>query len=106
MIKVTRTFVRPSLSAPWHIDVPYTGQIYNAEFTQHVANNYKTKMHYLSNEVSADGLTLSFESLWETVEDYQTYLQDPICVEAWARRDQHNESNSIISNPSVITEIV
>lgn len=105
MIRVTRTFVRPNLEAPWHIDAPYTGEIYNAEFTQHVTDTYKNNMHYLSNEVSADGLTLNFESLWESLEDYQTYMQDPICVAAWARRDQHNETHNIISNPSVVTEI-
>lgn len=105
MIRVNRTYTRTSLAVPWHIDPPYVDYVYDSEFKENTRVKYGKKLHYLTNTVSEDGLTLYFESLWESNEDFQQYLSDPISCKAWERRDEHNNLYYIKSDPSVITHL-
>lgn len=102
MITVKRTYTRADRSVPWHIDQPYETSIYTQEFKDHVQATYANKMIHAMNSVGGDGLVLNFVSFWETLEDYQVYLNDPICQGAFARRDEHNTFYNIISSPSEI----
>jgi heme-degrading monooxygenase HmoA len=105
MIRVNRTYTRKSVAVPWHTEQPYVNYIYDEEFKENVRTKYGNTLHYLSNIESDDGLTLNFESLWESMEDFQQYLNDPICCKAWERRDEHNNLYLINSEPSVITTV-
>lgn len=105
MISVTRTYTRPSIELPWHIDQPYEAQIYTQEFKDHVQATYTATLIHQTNVLDDTKLVLNFQSLWESVADYQTYLADPVCVAAWARRDEHNTFYGITSSQSVITEL-
>lgn len=105
MITVTRTYTRPDIDVPWHLSPPYDADVYPQSFKDYVEQTYGSTLLHFSNVVSDDMLTLHFNSVWSTMEDYQRYLVDPVCTASWAARDAHNEQFGIISSPSVITEL-
>jgi heme-degrading monooxygenase HmoA len=105
MITVTRSYHRTSTEMPWHLEQPYEAQIYTQEFKDHVQDTYGNVLVHQMNGVVDLGLTLNFQSIWQTQQDYEAYLNDPICQAAWARRDAHNAQYGITSTPSVITEM-
>jgi len=105
MISVTRTYTKPAIEVPWHIDQPFEAEIYSQAFKDHVQATYGSTLIHSTNVIDDTKLVLNFQSLWESVEDYQTYLADPVCVETWAKRDAHNTFYNIVSTPSVVTEL-
>jgi hypothetical protein len=38
------------------------------------------------------------------MEDYQAYMNDPMCLAMFARRDAHNAQFGITAEPSIIQE--
>lgn len=109
MIKTTRTLTRTDNRLgvglqPWHVDEPYRSNILTQEFLDHVASVYAGKQLSQSWTRSEDGFTLTFSSVWQSLEDYQAYMNDPICTAMFARRDAHNTTFGIISEPTVIQE--
>lgn len=105
MIKVNRTYTRPEIDTPWHLDQPFEAELYTQEFKDYVQATYGEALLQISNTVSEDLWTLTFESVWTSEEAYQTYLVDPICVAVWEKRDAHNATFEIETSPAVITQI-
>lgn len=105
MIIATRLYIRTDISVPWHIDQPFENSIHPNEFKNHVANAYGNKKTHQSYTLSDDGLTLTFQSVWVSLEAYQEYMNDPICMAVFNRRTAHNTQFRIINNPATIEEV-
>lgn len=105
MITVTRTYTRPNAETPFHLDKPFCDDIYTQDFKEHVQTTYGNAIIHLGNTLSEDFLTLSFQSIWDNRQNYEAYINDPVCTPVWAARDAHNAAFGIISTPSVITEV-
>ena len=104
MIIATRTFIRTDETVPWHLDHPFAFTIYTQEFKDHTDREYRAKKIDHTYALSDDKLTLTFIAYWQTMEGYQEYMNDPICLAMFERRDAHNKYYGTISEPSVITE--
>jgi hypothetical protein len=104
MITTTRTYIRTDLSIPWHLDFPFSREIHSQEFKDHVDSKYIDKKINHTYIRSDDGLTLTFYSFWKSLEYYQEYMNDPICLDMFAKRDAHNKRFGIVSEPSIIEE--
>lgn len=101
---LTRTDNRLDGEQPWHLDEPFRSAILTQEYLDHVGSTYAGKQTNQAWTRSEDSLTLTFTSSWNSVEDYQTYMNDPICIAMFARRDAHNAQFGIISGPTTTTE--
>jgi len=102
MITTTINYIRTDLTIPWHLDSPYRQAIYPLEFRDHVEFKYSNKKIDHTYKLSDDGLTLMFRSYWQSLSDYQEYINDPICIDMIARRNAHNTRFGIISESSII----
>jgi hypothetical protein len=107
MIKITRKFSRNDLDVPWHLDQPFKDDILTQEFIDHVESKYKDKIINQTYVRTEDDMALSitYTATWSSLADYQEYMNDPICIAMFARRDAHNAEFGIVSEPSTITEI-
>ena len=105
MIKTTRTLIRNDIDTPWHIDEPFRSIVLTQEFLDHVEFNYSGKQTNQTWSRSDDSLSITFTAYWESLEDFQTYINDPVCVAMFARRDAHNAQFGITSEPSAIQEL-
>lgn len=105
MIIVTRTFTRPDLSVPWHLDQPHGASMYPQEFQDYVNATYRDrKLHHIYT-LSDDKLTMTLQSFWQTMEDYEAYNNDPICIESFGRRDAHNAEHNITNVLVTVEEV-
>lgn len=100
MIQVLRTFHRPDPSILWHYQVlPET-----SDFLTYFFATYQNEI--ISRGVRVDDpLTITFISVWTTLEAYTTSDSDPICNEYWNLRDQYDAENGITIDPPIITEL-
>lgn len=105
MIIVTRTFTRPDRSVPWHLDQPFGPSVYPQDFQDYVNATYADrKLHHVYT-LSDEGLTLTLQSFWQTMADYDAYNNDPICIASFERRDAHNAFYNITNEPPTIEEV-
>jgi hypothetical protein len=104
MIKLTRILTRTDESVPWHLDEPFRSAVLTQEFLDHVDSMYAGKQTNQAWVRSDDQLKITFTSAWQSLADYQEYMNDPICVAMFARRDSHNAQYGIVSEPAVIQE--
>ena len=104
MITTTRILTRTDIAVPWHLDEPFRSAILTQEYLDHVAATYANKQTNQGWTRSEDSLTLAYTSSWNSLEDYQAYMNDPICTAMFERRDAHNTQFGIVSNPTTIQE--
>jgi hypothetical protein len=104
MIKITRTLTRIDETAPWHLEEPFRSNILTQEFLSYVDTTYAGKQTNQAWTRSDDKLQITFTSAWQSLEDYETYLNDPICLAMFARRDAHNAQYGIVAEPRIIQE--
>jgi len=104
MIKTTRILTRTDDTLPWHLDEPYRSTILTQEFLDYVDSTYAGKQTNQAWTRSDDKLSITFTSAWQSLEDYQAYMDDPICIAMFARRDAHNDQFGIVAHPTTIEE--
>lgn len=105
MIIVTRTFTRLDRTVPWHLDQPHGASVYPQEFQDYVDTTYRDKKLHHTYTLSEDGLTITLQSFWQTMEDYRAYNNDPICIASFARRDAHNAEHNITNELVTVEEV-
>jgi hypothetical protein len=91
MFRVTRTFTRPNTEVLWHFQV-LDGSYFRTTYLE------SGKCIFLNNQVSADGLLFYHEAYWQNKELWEEHRQDPIMIEYFRLRDEHNQLNGIIAD--------
>jgi hypothetical protein len=101
MIRITNVFQRPTANVPFH-NVNMTPELF-----EHIKTTYKDTGKLVTIEVtkSEDLLTQTAVWGWNTEEDYDAYLADPILQEWFEIVRDHNASNNI-TNVSKLKETI
>jgi len=100
MIKLTKTYTRPTIFIPWVAE----STLPRDEYLSHFNTAYKItgKCITENSEVSNNGLTLTYTAEWATIEDYEEYSADPILINYWAQRNEYYFENGVTVGPTVI----
>jgi hypothetical protein len=98
-VKVTKMFVRENISTPFYERT--------AEDKTHITTTFTTSGKQISRDriLSADQLELSIVRVFETIEDYESFLADPVVASSKSERIEYNSINSIIEYPGVVEQV-
>ncbi len=104
MILITKTTTRPSTSVPWHFETP---ELNLDNFRSHLDLTYVQPGYLISqnNEVSEDGLTLTYTAIWQDLQSYQQYDTDPVLQVFWDERDAYYAANNVVMSEIDIQQI-
>jgi quinol monooxygenase YgiN len=96
MIKITKVYHRPSADIPFHFQVMDSTQF------RAVIENKRLSVDFVYSE---DGLTGTIISVWTNIQDWDSHLNEPVCLAYWAARDTYNLANGITHDPAVLEEV-
>lgn len=102
MIKMTRTYSRPSVDIEWHIYV-----LDSAWVGPYINETYKNTGKLLGESIGwSDSFALSIEyvAYWLDNTSFEEYNYDSTLIPYWQERDVYNASVGITITPQVITE--
>jgi hypothetical protein len=102
MITFSRTYTRPNTDTPFHHEV-----LDNTSYKTHLLPNYIQPGHLLSQwkDLSADGLTMTYNAIWINKEAFDRHDTDPVLQEYWTERDIYCAANNIVLGPQTFTDV-
>ena len=95
MIKVIITSRRPSTSVPFFMRPQIVNDVLEIQQTQ-------GKFVRESRNISDDGLTFTYEGIWNTVEDYHAFRGNTAVTEYGNARTAYNLENGINVSTTVL----
>jgi hypothetical protein len=100
MIKVSKTFTKPTAALKWWHDTapakPY-GDYRTKVFGSKLSNPTRT--------LSPDSKTWTYTVNWATREDFDAMLADPTIIAGVNARISYNALKQIVEGPTLITEV-
>lgn len=100
MIKISRTFTRPSDAVDWYQQsAAIPDELFLSRWTHYTDSG---KVLVWDTVTSADGLTCEYIAIWRSLEDFHEYDHDPYLDQWWDFRDQYNNENGIQMGPKIV----
>lgn len=100
MIRVIRTFTRPSTSVTW-----YHQTAEGTAVGEYRNTAYGSKMSNQSLQESPDGLTLTYSVTWASQADFSASRLDTQFKAGQSSRQAYNANNGIIESVQNITQL-
>lgn len=88
MIIVSRKWTRPSTDIKFWQMPAEAAQLFN--------DRYKDKCLYRNRTLENNDLTVVVQTIWDSQESYDAYINDPDMAVQFANRNKYNKDNGII----------
>jgi hypothetical protein len=100
MIKITRTFTRPSTSISWYQQVLIPDENFLKRWDDYYVKS--GKVITWDSQLHPDQLSNTYTAIWNSLEDFHEYDHDELLDNWWNTRDEYNSSVGIQIGPKIL----